>query len=276
MEYKAEIIGEKIRQERKKKSLKQEDFAQALGLSKSSRQTIGNWENNELMPDLEMCFKICKVLGCDMGYLLGEYDFKTKKAKDIYETIKLSEKATEKLVNISKSDKADILITLNKLIESDYFFDFLLAVHLYANTFSGNYIKQKIHGYSYSTEFYLVPNDSTEGSNNEANSSTEEKTDENSKENKPKIISETTYATGKEPLEILSEILNCSSNEVIDYLKASSKVHIDSVLTKLLESIEQNSTQSKKHKIRKSIPLFNIKKLKKKEAKISATKTCEE
>ena len=263
MDYQISKISKKLRDARKKK-FTQREFAIALELSEFSRQSIGNWENAVSLPDLEMFFKICKVLECDMGYFLGEYDFKTTKAKDIYETIKISEKATEKLVNISKSDKSDILITLNKLIESDYFFDFLLAVHLYANTFSGNYIKQKIHGYSYSTEFYLMPNDSTK-----------EDTDDNSKEKKPKILSETTYATGKEPLEILSEILNCSSNEVVDYLKASSKVHIDTVLTKLLESIEQNHTPSPKHKTR-NIPLFNIKKLKQKQMKISSVKTSEE
>lgn len=48
-------IGEKIKENRKKKNMSQEQFAEIFNIT---RQTVSNWENGKSYPDLEVILKI--------------------------------------------------------------------------------------------------------------------------------------------------------------------------------------------------------------------------
>lgn len=60
-------FGEKLKQVRIEKRLKQSELAKKLGVTNT---TISNWENNVSKPDLDMLSYICGVLEIKAGYFL--------------------------------------------------------------------------------------------------------------------------------------------------------------------------------------------------------------
>ena len=65
------MIGERLAELRKDRGWKQEDLAQALGLSV---HTIGSYEQDRTDPDDEMKVKIAKLFNRSLDYLLGATD----------------------------------------------------------------------------------------------------------------------------------------------------------------------------------------------------------
>ena len=63
------MLGEKIRQLRKKNGLSQEDIAEKLNVS---RQMISKYELGETLPDLEKIEALTKMFGVSYDYLLKE------------------------------------------------------------------------------------------------------------------------------------------------------------------------------------------------------------
>lgn len=61
-------IGHKITELRKKKSLSQADFAKAVGVS---REMIGRYERDEVIPSIEVAKKIADALEVSLDYLAG-------------------------------------------------------------------------------------------------------------------------------------------------------------------------------------------------------------
>ncbi len=59
-------FGQKLAQLREGKCLSQEQLAEQLGVS---RQTISNWENDKVSPDVNMAAQICRFFGVDMNAL---------------------------------------------------------------------------------------------------------------------------------------------------------------------------------------------------------------
>lgn len=136
-EYNYEKIGQRIRLERRNAGFsRQEDFAKALGLSESSRQTIGKWENGKLLPSLDDFFNMCKLFNCELGYLLCEYDYKTRVVTDIHQAIGLSEKAIHVLKILNHEIYLrDSFNTLNRIIEHPEFINLLKAIQLHKQTY---------------------------------------------------------------------------------------------------------------------------------------------
>lgn len=62
-------LGKTIRQIRQQKKLSQEAFAEKLDVS---RQTVYNWETNQVYPSLENLMEICKVFKVSMSAFLKE------------------------------------------------------------------------------------------------------------------------------------------------------------------------------------------------------------
>jgi len=62
-------IGGRIAELRKQKDLSQTDFAKAVSVS---REMIGRYERNEVMPSVEVAKKIADALGVSLDYLAGE------------------------------------------------------------------------------------------------------------------------------------------------------------------------------------------------------------
>ncbi len=101
--YKKEI-GEIIRKERKAKGLSLDDLADKLS---TTRQTVSKWEKGEEKPSPSLydLLKMCELFNCDFGYLIGEYDCKTRTATDIQKETGLSEKAIENLCHLSPNER---------------------------------------------------------------------------------------------------------------------------------------------------------------------------
>lgn len=61
------MIGEQIKNLRLAYKLSQVELAQKLNVSK---QTVSNWENNNIMPSIDMLKKICHFFSCSADYIL--------------------------------------------------------------------------------------------------------------------------------------------------------------------------------------------------------------
>ena len=88
-----------------------EALANAIG---TTRQTIARWERGEGVEiTLNMLLKLCNLFDCELGYLLCEFDCKTRLKTDIQEETGLIEPAVKSLI----SDKSPYFITLlNELL----------------------------------------------------------------------------------------------------------------------------------------------------------------
>ncbi len=62
------ILNENIKTLRLSKNMNQVEFAKALGVTK---QCISNWENDNVVPSIEMLCKIANFFGVSTDYLLG-------------------------------------------------------------------------------------------------------------------------------------------------------------------------------------------------------------
>lgn len=137
MKYNLRKIGKRIRKERRAAGYKnQSTLAETLNLSIESRQTIGNWENGKNLPDIEYLLKMCELFDCELGYLLCEYDCKTRQATDIQTATGLSEKAIEMLTKIKQSRINEAITTLSKILEHEDFVDLLRAIHIHIYDFN--------------------------------------------------------------------------------------------------------------------------------------------
>lgn len=132
MYYDKKAVGERIRKERIAAGFKsQSKLALELGYSVDSRQSIGAWEKGERLPSLDDFIKLCEIFECELGYLLGEYDCKTRTATDITAATGLSEKAVNKLIQTNRSERSEIMGTLRLMIEHEDFLNLLSAVHVH-------------------------------------------------------------------------------------------------------------------------------------------------
>lgn len=62
------ILNENIKRLRLARGLNQVEFAKAMGVSK---QCISNWENDNVMPSIEMLVKIADFFNVSTDYVLG-------------------------------------------------------------------------------------------------------------------------------------------------------------------------------------------------------------
>ena len=68
-----EMLSNKIRKLRLNRGLNQAELANALGVSK---QTISNWENNNIQPSIDMLLQLSKFFSVSTDCLLGLDDIK--------------------------------------------------------------------------------------------------------------------------------------------------------------------------------------------------------
>ena len=62
------MLSENIKKLRISKSINQVAFAKAIGVTK---QCVSNWENDNVVPSIEMLCKIADFFGVSTDYLLG-------------------------------------------------------------------------------------------------------------------------------------------------------------------------------------------------------------
>ena len=63
------MLNERIKLLRIGRGLSQVDLAEELGVSK---QSVSNWENDNIQPSIEMLVKISHIFSVSTDYLLGE------------------------------------------------------------------------------------------------------------------------------------------------------------------------------------------------------------
>ena len=97
MKYTNKAIGERIAVERKRLKMSQTDLASKLNLADSSRVTVGHWENGKAVPCLEYMKDMCEIFDCEMDYLFGKINERTREVADICAVTGLSAEAVELL-----------------------------------------------------------------------------------------------------------------------------------------------------------------------------------
>ena len=67
------VLGDRIKEERKKLNLTREDLAKKIGVSYSA---IAMYEQGNREPSNELAFKLCEIFDCSMDYLTGKSYYK--------------------------------------------------------------------------------------------------------------------------------------------------------------------------------------------------------
>ena len=65
------MLNQRIRQLRQARSMSQVDLAKRLNVTK---QSVSNWENDNIQPSIEMLVKLSAVFSVSTDYLLGLSD----------------------------------------------------------------------------------------------------------------------------------------------------------------------------------------------------------
>jgi transcriptional regulator with XRE-family HTH domain len=76
------MLNENIKKLRIARGLNQVEFAKILGVSK---QCVSNWENDNVMPSIEMLIKIADYFQVSTDYLLGRSDRVSLDVSDLSE-----------------------------------------------------------------------------------------------------------------------------------------------------------------------------------------------
>ena len=71
------MLSERIRSLRNNRGISQVELAEALHVTK---QSVSNWENNNIQPSIEVLVKIARYFSVSTDYLLG---LETKKTIDV-------------------------------------------------------------------------------------------------------------------------------------------------------------------------------------------------
>lgn len=106
-------MGRRIKQCRSKLKMTQEDLGNALNYT---RQKISSMEKGESEPTITDIYRMSKLFGCDVGYLMTEYDCKSRSTADVHQKTGLSEQAITELETRSVL-YPDTLHGLNRIIE---------------------------------------------------------------------------------------------------------------------------------------------------------------
>lgn len=68
------MLGQNIKSLRQARGMKQEELGRRLGVSK---QSVSNWENENIMPSIEMLLRLSDCLCASVDFLLGRTQRRT-------------------------------------------------------------------------------------------------------------------------------------------------------------------------------------------------------
>ncbi len=140
MEYNMELIGDRIRAERKKRGWNQDDLIEKLSQTKMrvkiGRNSISKIESPSKHDlscfRLDLLIALSELFDCEIGYLLGEYDCTTGRNTDVKEETGLNESSIGTLKAICKYWDGDLINVVNYILQNTYaFIDFLRNLSLY-------------------------------------------------------------------------------------------------------------------------------------------------
>ena len=111
-----QVFGKRLRELRKENGYTIEQFADMVGISKS---TLGYYENDKRMPDIEILARIADTLNVNADYLIGRTNTTAKKGKmkTVCEFTGLSDRAAEYLSELVKDKDYAKLSVINHLFD---------------------------------------------------------------------------------------------------------------------------------------------------------------
>ena len=111
-----EVFGKRLKELRKANGYTIEQFADMVGISKS---TLGYYENDKRMPDIEILARIANVLNVNADYLIGRTNTTAQKGKmkTVCEFTGLSDCAVEYLSEVVKNKDYAKLSIINHLFD---------------------------------------------------------------------------------------------------------------------------------------------------------------
>ena len=111
-----QVFGKRLKELRKEHGCNIEQFADMVGISKS---TLGYYENDKRMPDIEILARIANVLNVSADYLIGRTNTTAQKGKmkTVCEFTGLSDSAAEFLAQLVKDKDYEKLSVINHLFQ---------------------------------------------------------------------------------------------------------------------------------------------------------------
>ena len=111
-----QVFGKRLKELRKEHGYTIEQFADMVGISKS---TLGYYENDKRMPDIEILARIANVLNVSADYLIGRTNTTARKGKlkTVCEFTGLSDSAAEFLAQLVKDKDYAKLSVINHLFQ---------------------------------------------------------------------------------------------------------------------------------------------------------------
>lgn len=111
-----EVFGKRLKELRKANGYTIEQFADMVGISKS---TLGYYENDKRMPDIEILARIADTLNVNADYLIGRTNTTAQKGKmkTVCEFTGLSDSAAEFLAQLVKDKDYAKLSIINHLFD---------------------------------------------------------------------------------------------------------------------------------------------------------------
>lgn len=141
MQYKPEEIGKIIKMERERKHWTQIRLSKEVGVT--SKQ-ISVYENGGTTPPIDMLFKFCEIFDCELGYILGEKQYKEKTRVNtiLADELGLTAKSISNLTSVTSVGELnepqfgdfyywDFIRNrevINKLFSSEHFKSFIIAL----------------------------------------------------------------------------------------------------------------------------------------------------
>lgn len=126
MHYNKENFSARLKEAIKKEGLSQQEFADKSNVPLNTIKGHLKEGKQKRYPSLDVLISYCNALDCEMDYLLGAIDEKTRIKTDVCKETGLSEDALKKIDEWNQVNSTDYL---NKLVVNGY--DFMLNYQIY-------------------------------------------------------------------------------------------------------------------------------------------------
>lgn len=112
-------IGIRIKSERKRLHMTQGELCNRLEDMRKvpiAQSTVSDWENGKQTPPIERLIELSKIFRCDCGYLLCDYDSRTRDSDKICQKTGLSEQSVNALCSLHAFDDNEYAAVLDFLL----------------------------------------------------------------------------------------------------------------------------------------------------------------
>lgn len=153
-----EVLGERLKIERERKKLTQEEFGKKFNLSK---QYISYYENGKREPGIDLVINIAKELDVTTDYLLGNSDYRTVQEELLVSKEIFPQEVIDKILLLPSEVRSFLL---DALLMNDYFYDLITLMQYYSKCkhnfepINEEYIIEKAIGpsYKYKKDTHIV------------------------------------------------------------------------------------------------------------------------